>query len=203
MTTSEPSLAVEIAQRAAEKNVASIDAPVSGGDVGAREARLSIMIGGDKNVVDALMPCWQAMGKTIVHQGGPGAGQHTKMVNQVLVAASMIGVCEALLYGYRAGLDLNTVLESVGSGAAGSWSLSNLGPRIIAGNFAPGFLVEHFIKDMGIALAEAKRMKIMLPGLALVHQLYIALAAQGHGRDGTQSLELALASMSGVDWGQR
>lgn len=203
MTTSEPSLAVEIAQRAAEKNVASIDAPVSGGDVGAREARLSIMIGGDKSVVDALMPCWQAMGKTIVHQGGPGAGQHTKMVNQVLVAASMIGVCEALLYGYRAGLDLNTVLESVGSGAAGSWSLSNLGPRIIGGNFAPGFLVEHFIKDMGIALAEAKRMRIMLPGLALVHQLYIALSAQGHGRDGTQSLELALASMSGVDWSQR
>jgi 3-hydroxyisobutyrate dehydrogenase len=203
MTTSEPSLAVEIAQRAAEKNVASIDAPVSGGDVGAREARLSIMIGGDKQVVDALAPCWQAMGKTIVHQGGPGAGQHTKMVNQVLVAASMIGVCEALLYGYRAGLSLNAVLESVGSGAAGSWSLSHLGPRIIAGNFAPGFLVDHFIKDMGIALAEAKRMKIMLPGLALAHQLYIALAAQGHGRDGTHSLELALASISGVDWNKR
>jgi 3-hydroxyisobutyrate dehydrogenase len=203
MTTSEPSLAVEIAERAREKDVASIDAPVSGGDVGAREARLSIMIGGDREVVDALMSCWQAMGKTIVHQGGPGAGQHTKMVNQVLVAAGMIGVCEALLYGYRAGLDLNKVLESVASGAAGSWSLSNLGPRIIAGNFAPGFLVEHFIKDMGIALAEAKRMKIMLPGLALVHQLYIALAAQGHGRDGTHSLELALASMSGVDWSKR
>lgn len=203
MTTSEPSLAVEIAEKAGEKDVASIDAPVSGGDVGAREARLSIMIGGDKSAVDTLMPCWQAMGKTIVHQGGPGAGQHTKMVNQVLVAAGMIGVCEALLYGYRAGLDLNTVLESVGSGAAGSWSLSNLGPRIIAGNFAPGFLVEHFIKDMGIALAEAKRMKIMLPGLSLVHQLYIALSAQGHGRDGTHSLELALASMSGVDWSKR
>lgn len=203
MTTSEPSLAVEIAERAREKGVASIDAPVSGGDVGAREARLSIMIGGDREVADALMPCWQAMGKTIVHQGGPGAGQHTKMVNQVLVAAGMIGVCEALLYGYRAGLDLSKMLESVGSGAAGSWSLSNLGPRIIAGNFAPGFLVEHFIKDMGIALAEAKRMKIMLPGLALVHQLYIALAAQGHGRDGTHSLELALASMSGVDWSKR
>jgi len=203
MTTSEPSLAVEIAERAREKGVAAIDAPVSGGDVGAREARLSIMIGGDREVVDALMSCWQAMGKTIVHQGGPGAGQHTKMVNQVLVAAGMIGVCEALLYGFRAGLDLNKMLESVASGAAGSWSLSNLGPRIIAGNFAPGFLVEHFIKDMGIALAEAKRMKIMLPGLALVHQLYIALAAQGHGRDGTHSLELALASMSGVDWSKR
>jgi len=203
MTTSEPSLAVEIAEAAKKKQVHSVDAPVSGGDVGAREARLSIMIGGDKPVVDALMPCWNAMGKTIVHQGGPGAGQHTKMVNQILVAASMIGVCESLLYGYRAGLDLETVLQSVASGAAGSWSLSNLGPRIIAGNFAPGFLVEHFIKDMGIALAEAKRMKLALPGLALVHQLYVALAAQGHGRDGTHSLELALAALSGLDWNKR
>jgi 3-hydroxyisobutyrate dehydrogenase len=203
MTTSEPSLAVEIAEAAKRKDVVSIDAPVSGGDVGAREARLSIMIGGQKEVVDALAPCWQAMGKTIVHQGGPGAGQHTKMVNQTLVAAGMIGVCEALLYGYRAGLDLNVVLESVGSGAAGSWSLSNLGPRIIKGNFEPGFMVEHFIKDMGIVLAESKRMGISMPGLALAHQLYVALAAQGHGRDGTHALALALASLSGIDWNNR
>jgi 3-hydroxyisobutyrate dehydrogenase len=203
MTTSEPSLAVEIAQRAREKKVHSVDAPVSGGDVGAREARLSIMIGGDKEVVDALQPCWQAMGKTIVHQGPAGAGQHTKMANQILIATNMIGVCEALLYGYRAGLDLNTVLQSVSPGAAGSWSLSNLGPRIISGNFAPGFLVEHFIKDMGIALAESKRMGLSMPGLALAQQLYLALAAQGHGRDGTHALELALASMSGIDWQKR
>lgn len=203
MTTSEPSLAVEIAEAAKKKNVHSVDAPVSGGDVGAREARLSIMIGGDKDVVEALAPCWQAMGKTIVHQGPAGAGQHTKMVNQTLIATGMIGVCEALLYGYRAGLDLNVVLQSVGSGAAGSWSLSNLGPRIIAGNFAPGFLVEHFIKDMGIALAESKRMGLAMPGLALAHQLYVALAAQGHGRDGTHALELALASLSGLDWNKR
>ncbi len=203
MTTSEPSLAVEIAERAAKANVYSVDAPVSGGDVGAREARLSIMIGGDKQVVDALNPCWQAMGKTIVHQGGPGAGQHTKMVNQILIATNMIGVCEALLYGYRAGLDLNVVLQSVASGAAGSWSLSNLGPRIIAGNFAPGFLVEHFIKDMGIALAESKRLSLSMPGLALAHQLYLSLQAQGHGRDGTHALELALASMAGFDWSKR
>ncbi len=115
----------------------------------------------------------------------------------------MIGVCEALLYGYRAGLDLNVVMQSVGPGAAGSWSLANLGPRIIAGNFAPGFLVEHFIKDMGIALAESKRMGLALPGLALAHQLYLALAAQGHGRDGTHALELALASLSGIDWNAR
>jgi 3-hydroxyisobutyrate dehydrogenase len=203
MTTSEPSLAEEIAAAAKKVGVHSVDAPVSGGDVGAREARLSIMIGGDKEVVDALAPCWQAMGKTIVHQGGPGAGQHTKMVNQILIATNMIGVCEALLYGYRAGLDLNVVMQSVAPGAAGSWSLSNLGPRIINGNFAPGFLVEHFIKDMGIALAESKRLKLSMPGLALGHQLYLALAAQGHGRDGTHALELALASLSGIDWNKR
>jgi 3-hydroxyisobutyrate dehydrogenase len=203
MTTSEPSLAVEIAEEAKKAGVHSVDAPVSGGDIGAREARLSIMIGGEKDVVEALQPCWQAMGKTIVHQGGPGAGQHAKMVNQILVAASMVGVSEALLYGYRAGLDLHTVLQSVSSGAAGSWSLSNLGPRIIDGNFAPGFMVEHFIKDMGIALTEAKRLKIALPGLALANQLYVALAAQGHGRDGTHALELALASMAGFDWKKR
>ena len=203
MTTSEPSLAVEIAEKCKQKQVHSVDAPVSGGDVGAKEARLSIMIGGEKEVVEALQPCWQAMGKTIVHQGPAGAGQHTKMVNQTLVAAGMVGVCEALLYGYKAGLDLNVVLESVGSGAAGSWSLSNLGPRIIKGNFEPGFMVEHFIKDMGIVLAEAKRMKIVMPGLALAHQLYIALSAQGHGREGTHALELALANMSGFDWKNR
>jgi 3-hydroxyisobutyrate dehydrogenase len=203
MTTSEPKLAVEIARAAAELDVHSIDAPVSGGDVGAREARLSIMIGGDKQAVEALEPCWQAMGKTIVHQGGPGAGQHTKMVNQVLIASGMIGVCEGLLYAYKAGLDLETVMQSVASGAAGSWSLSNLGTRIIAGNFDPGFFVEHFIKDMGIALEESKRMGLCMPGLALAHQLYLALKAQGHARDGTHALHLALATMSEVDWKNR
>ncbi|MCA9122078.1 MAG: NAD(P)-dependent oxidoreductase [Planctomycetaceae bacterium] len=200
MTTSEPSLAIEIATAAKAKGVHSVDAPVSGGDVGAKEARLSIMIGGEKDVVSALQPCWEAMGKTIVHQGGAGAGQHTKMVNQTLIATNMIGVCEALLYAYKAGLDLNTVMQSVASGAAGSWSLSNLGPRIINNNFDPGFFVEHFIKDMGIALDEAKKMNLCLPGLALSHQLYLALQAQGRGRDGTHALELALASLAGVDW---
>ena len=161
------------------------------------------MIGGDRQAVEALRPCWEAMGRTIVYQGGPGAGQHTKMVNQVLIASNMIGVCEALLYGFKAGLDLSTVMESVASGAAGSWSLSNLGPRIISGRFEPGFFVEHFIKDMGIALAEAERMGLSLPGLALANQLYIALRSQGHGRDGTHSLMLALASLSGIDWKNR
>ena len=203
MTTSEPKLAEEIAAAAAAKSVHSVDAPVSGGDIGAREARLSIMIGGEAEVVDALAPCWEAMGKTIVRQGGPGAGQHTKMANQILIATNMIGVCESLLYSYRAGLDLPTVLQSVSPGAAGSWSLSNLGPRIIANNFDPGFYVEHFIKDMGIALNEAKRLGLALPGLALAHQLYVALAAQGHSRDGTHALELALASLSGIDWKKR
>lgn len=200
MTTSEPSLAVEVAGAAKDKGVFSIDAPVSGGDIGAKNAALSIMIGGDKEVVEALQPCWQAMGKTVVHQGGPGAGQHTKMVNQVLIASNMIGVCEALLYGYKAGLDLNTVMQSVSVGAAGSWSLSNLGPRIMSNNFDPGFFVEHFIKDMGIALDEAKRMNLSLPGLALSNQLYIALKAQGGGRLGTHALQLALSKLSNIDW---
>ncbi|MFO0789570.1 MAG: NAD(P)-dependent oxidoreductase [Pirellulales bacterium] len=200
MTTSEPSLAKEIAAAAEQRGVISIDAPVSGGDVGARNATLSIMIGGDAAAVTALEPVWKAMGSKWVRQGGPGAGQHTKMVNQILIATGMIGVCEALLYGYKAGLNLETVLESVASGAAGSWSLSNYGPRMIAGNFDPGFFVEHFIKDMGIALAESRRMGLSMPGLALAEQLYLAVAAQGHGRKGTHSLLLALAHISGFDW---
>jgi 3-hydroxyisobutyrate dehydrogenase len=203
MTTSEPALAVEIAEAARAKGVHAVDAPVSGGDVGAREARLSIMIGGDQAVVDSLQPLFSLMGKTIVRQGGPGAGQHTKMVNQVLIASNMIGVCEALLYGYKAGLDVETVMQSVASGAAGSWSLSNLGPRMIADNFEPGFFVEHFLKDMGIALAESRRMNLALPGLALAEQLYRAVAAQGFGRKGTHALLLALASLSDVDWKNR
>lgn len=203
MTTSEPTLAVEIADTAQGKGVYGIDAPVSGGDIGAKEARLSIMIGGDEAIVSALQPCWESMGKTIVHQGGPGAGQHTKMVNQTLIATGMIGVCEALLYGYKAGLNLETVMQSVSSGAAGSWNLSNLGPRIINNNFDPGFFVEHFIKDMGIALAEARKMGIAMPGLALAEQLYQAVKAQGHGRLGTHALELALCQLNNIDWKNR
>ncbi len=200
MTTSEPALAAEIHRAAKAKGVESVDAPVSGGDIGAREARLSIMVGGDAEPVNKLTPLFEKMGKTIVHQGPPGTGQHTKMVNQILIATNMIGVCEALLYGYKAGLNLDEVLKSVGGGAAGSWSLSNLGPRMIAGNFDPGFFVEHFLKDMGIALAESKRMGLALPGLALAEQLYRAVAAQGHARDGTHALILALANLSAIDW---
>ena len=203
MSTSEPSLAVEIAEAAKKKGVHSVDAPVSGGDIGAKNAALSIMVGGEKQIVDALQPLWVAMGKTVVLQGPAGAGQHTKMVNQILIATNMIGVCEGLLYAYKAGLDLDTVLKSVASGAAGSFSLTNLAPRMMVNNFDPGFFVEHFIKDMGIALAEAKRMRLVLPGLALAQQLYLALQAQGGERNGTQALILALAQMSAIDWKNR
>ena len=203
MTTSLPSLAIEIAAAAEAKGVVSIDAPVSGGDVGARNGTLSIMIGGDADAVASLAPCWDAMGSTWVCQGPAGAGQHTKMVNQTLIAGNMIGVCEALLYAYRAGLDLETVMESVASGAAGSWSLSNLAPRMIAGNFDPGFFVEHFLKDLGIVLDEAHRMNLCLPGVALARQLYQAVAAQGHAKSGTHALMCALAKLSAVDWENR
>lgn len=198
MTTSEPSLAREIAEAARARGAAALDAPVSGGDVGARNAALSIMVGGEAATLEAVRPLLECLGKTIVHQGPAGAGQHTKMVNQVLIATNMIGVCEALLYGYKAGLDLKTVLQSVGGGAAASWSLNNLGPRIIDRDFEPGFFVEHFIKDMGIALGEAEAMHLSLPGLGLAKQLYEAVRAQGWGRKGTQALYLALEHLSNV-----
>ncbi|HMP78331.1 MAG TPA: NAD(P)-dependent oxidoreductase [Pirellulaceae bacterium] len=200
MTTSQPSLAVEISQQAASRGIATLDAPVSGGDIGARNATLSIMVGGERAAFEQVLPILQILGKTIVYQGPAGAGQHTKLVNQILIASNMIGVCEALLYGYRAGLNLEQVMQSVSSGAAGSWSLSNLGPRIIQNQFDPGFFVEHFIKDMRIALDEAQRMQLALPGLALAQQLYLALQAQGGGRAGTHALQLALSSLSGIDW---
>ncbi len=203
MTTSQPSLAVEIAREAAKIGAHAVDAPVTGGDVGAREAILSIMIGGEKEIVEALNPCWEAMGKTYVYHGPAGAGQHAKLANQILIAGNMIGICEGLLYAYKAGLDLNKFLQSASSGSAGGWALSNLAPKIITGNFAPGFFVEHFIKDMGIVLDECRRMDLCLPGLALVHQLYISLKASGHGRDGTQALHLALSAMSNIDWIKR
>jgi len=200
MTTSEPSLAIEIATAAAPRGVGAVDAPVSGGDVGARNATLSIMIGGADGDVRRAWPLFEILGKTLVHLGGPGAGQHTKMVNQILIATGMIGISEALLYAQQAGLDLDKALEAVSGGAAGSWSLSNYGPRMLAGDFDPGFFVDHFVKDMGIALDEAKAMQLSVPGLALAHQLYVALQAQGGGRNGTQALLLALARLSDTEW---
>ena len=187
---------MEIYHAAVAKGASAVDAPVSGGDVGARNAALSIMIGGDQATVESLTPLFQAMGKRIMHQGGPGTGQHTKMCNQIVIAGTMVGVCESLLYGFKAGLGLPTMIETIRGGAAACWSLDNLAPRIVKGDFAPGFVVEHFIKDMGIALAEAERMGIALPGLALVHQLYAIVRALGHGRRGTQALMLALETMS-------
>ena len=199
MTTTEPSLAQEIAAAAEPLGVRMVDAPVSGGDVGARNAQLSIMVGGEPDAVAAVRPLLERMGRQIVHQGPAGAGQHTKMCNQIVIAGTMIGVCEALLYGTKAGLDLNQVLESISGGAAGCWSLTNLAPRILNRNFDPGFFVAHFIKDMGIALEEARRMNLCLPGLALVHQLYLSVAAHGGAQAGTQALMLALERMSRVE----
>lgn len=196
MTTTSPSLAVEIAEAAAKRGAAAIDAPVSGGDVGAKNATLSIMVGGDASAVRSVMPLFETMGKTIVHQGGPGTGQHTKMCNQIVIASTMVGMCEALIYGHRAGLDLEVMLSSIGGGAAGCWSLDNYAPRILRRDFEPGFFVDHFVKDMGIALEEARRMKLSLPGLALANQLYQSVQAHGHGRSGTQALMIALESMS-------
>jgi len=198
MTTTEPTLAREIEAAARKAGASAVDAPVSGGDVGARNRALSIMIGGEPEAVDAVMPLLQILGRNIVHQGSPGAGQHTKMCNQVVIAGTMIGVCESLLYAHRAGLDTERMLQSIRSGAAACWTLENLAPRVMKGDFEPGFIVEHFIKDMGIALAEAQRMGIALPGLALVHQLYLAVQAQGHGRRGTQALMLALEHISNI-----
>jgi len=201
MTTTEPSLAEEIYKAAKKAGASAIDAPVSGGDVGAREGKLSIMAGGDRETFDAVMPLFELMGRNIVYQGGAGFGQHTKMCNQIMAAALMIGMCETLLYAYKAGLDPETMLMSVGKGAAACWMLDNLAPRVLKRDFRPGFYVEHFIKDLGIALREADRMNLVLPGLSLVRQLYVAAEAQGHGRLGTQALLLALERISGVDRG--
>src|SRR6185295_8128245 len=198
MTTTEPSLSRQIYDAAKAKGVAAIDAPVSGGDLGARNATLSIMVGGDKDAVEKVMPLFQAMGKNIAHQGGPGNGQHTKMCNQIVLAGTIIGVCESLLYGYKAGLDLDTMLSSITKGAAQCWVLDNLAPKMVKGNFDPGFFVDHFEKDLGIALDECRRMGIAMPGLALVRQFYVALKSQGHGRKGYHALLLALEQLSAV-----
>jgi len=199
MTTTKPSLSQEIHAVAQERGGYAIDAPVSGGDVGARDAALSIMVGGDKPAVDAVMPLLEFLGKTIVYQGDAGSGQHAKMCNQIVIAGTMIGMCEALVYGYQAGLDLETMLSSIRGGAAGCWSLENYAPRIFRRDLAPGFFVDHFIKDMEIALEESRRMGVVLPGLALVHQLYLAVRSAGHGKSGTQALIVALERLADVE----
>jgi len=188
MTTSRPDLAVRIAETADAKGLAALDAPVSGGDVGAREARLSIMVGGPEKAFDTVKPLFELMGRNIVLQGPAGSGQHTKMCNQIAIASGMLGVCESMAYAKASGLDPEVVLKSIESGAAGSWSLSNLAPRMIAGNFAPGFYVKHFIKDLSIALESAEALGLETPGLALAKRMYERLAEQGGEDLGTQAL---------------
>ncbi len=195
MTTTEPTLAREIYEKALGSGCFSLDAPVSGGDVGAVKGELSIMVGGDEEVFDSIKPLLALLGGNIVYQGKAGSGQHAKMCNQITVAGVMIGICENLIYCKKAGLDPRTMLRSVGSGAASSWLLNNLGPRIMDGDYDPGFFVEHFIKDMEIALGESQRMGIDLPGLALVKSLYERASALGHGKLGTQALLLALEDL--------
>ncbi|MCK5349191.1 MAG: NAD(P)-dependent oxidoreductase, partial [Desulfobacula sp.] len=188
MTTSSPDLAVKIDEKAKIKGIGSLDAPVSGGDIGAQNATLSIMVGGDKKTFDKAFPLFEVMGKNIVLQGKPGSGQHTKMANQIAIAAGMVAVCESIAYAEKSGLDPETVLKSIGSGAAGSWSLNNMGPRMIARNFEPGFYIKHFIKDMNIAATSSSRMGLETPGLDLALSLYKKMAEKGYENDGTQGL---------------
>lgn len=188
MTTSEPSLAKKIYEEARERGLYSLDAPVSGGDVGARNATLTIMVGGDQEAFEKMMPVFEAMGKNIILQGAAGAGQHTKMCNQIAIASNMIGVSEAIVYAKKAGLDPERVLQSIGAGAAGSWSLSNLAPRMIKGDFEPGFYVKHMVKDMKIALSEAEKMGLWTPGLELAKSLYDEVVRENKENKGTQVL---------------
>ena len=188
MTTSKPALAKKIADAAQNLGMEALDAPVSGGDIGAQNGTLSIMVGGSQQAFDAVKPLFEAIGQNILLQGTAGAGQHTKMCNQIAIATNMIGVCEAIAYGKKAGLDMARVLESIATGAAGSWSLSNLAPRMLNGDKEPGFYIMHMIKDMGIALDEAERMELELPGLKMAKAMYAELSAKGYDYNGTQAL---------------
>lgn len=199
MTTTKPSLAVQLAAQAKASGVKFIDAPVSGGQVGAINGTLSIMAGGERDVFDSVLPIFNAFGTNIVFQGPAGAGQHAKMCNQITIAGTLIGVCEGLIYGVKAGLDLNLVLQSISKGAAQCWSLDVLGQKLVKGDYSPGFTIDNFVKDMGIALEEAEAMKLSLPGLALVKQLYVSVQAMGKGNLGNQSLYLALEKLSNME----
>ena len=197
-TTSRPDLAVRIARDAAKKGIQALDAPVSGGDIGAKNATLTIMVGGESAAFDAVRPLFDVMGKTVILQGGPGAGQHTKMANQIAIAGNLVGAVEAVMYAKKAGLDPRTVLESIGLGSAGSWQLNNMVPRMLDRNFAPGFYVKHFLKDLRIALEAARAMKADLPLLALAESLFAALEEGGMGDRGTHALYLLYASRLGL-----
>lgn len=188
MTTSSPKLARRLYEATKEREIASLDAPVSGGDIGARNASLVVMVGGDRGAFDAVKPIFELLGRTIRYFGPAGSGQYAKMANQIAIASNMMGVCEAVAYAKRAGLDPAEVVETISGGAAGSWSLSNLAPRMLRGDYAPGFFIKHFIKDMGIALASAEEMHLDLPGLKLAKRLYDELSARGMEDSGTQAL---------------
>ncbi|MUK89762.1 NAD-binding protein [Ornithinibacillus sp. L9] len=188
MTTSKPSLAIDIYKQAKSKGIFALDAPVSGGDIGAKSGKLAIMVGGDQSAFNTLLPVFNVLGENIILQGSAGAGQHTKLSNQITIASNMIGVCEAIMYAKKAGLNPERVLESITTGAAGSFSLSKLGPRMIQGDFTPGFYVKHFIKDMTIALESAQEMGLSTPGLSLSLELYKELADKGEEDSGTQAL---------------
>jgi len=188
MTTSSPALAKSLANECEKLGLQALDAPVSGGDVGAREAKLSIMVGGERSAFERALPILQLMGTNIVHMGPAGAGQHTKMSNQIIIASTIMGVCEGLAYAKGAGLDAAALLQCIGSGAAGGFQLNVMGARIAKGDFAPGFFIEHFLKDLGIALAEAEQLGLDLPGAALARKLYLEMADSGLGRAGTQAL---------------
>lgn len=188
MTTSDPALARDLAAEATAKGAAALDAPVSGGDRGAREAALSIMVGGASADFVRAQPVLAAMGKTVVLQGGPGAGQLCKLTNQIAIASGMLAVCESLAFAKAAGLNPEMVLTSISGGAAGSWGLSNLAPRVLRDDFAPGFYVRHFVKDLGLALAAARALNLRLPGLELAARLYDQVVAAGDADLGTQAL---------------
>ena len=188
MTTSSPALAKKLAEAAAQAGHQALDAPVSGGDIGAREAKLSIMVGGEAATFDKALPILQLMGANIVHMGAAGAGQHTKMSNQIVIASTIMGVCEGLAYAKGAGLDSAALLQCIGGGAAGGFQLNVMGARIAKGDFAPGFFIEHFLKDLGIALEEAEKMGLQLPGASLARKLYKEMIDSGRGRLGIQAL---------------
>ncbi len=198
MTTSEPQIAMEIYEKAKEKNAFSLDAPVSGGQKGAIEGKLAIMVGGQRDIFDQILPVFEILGDNVAYMGKAGAGQHTKMSNQILIASTMIGVVESLLYAYKAGINLDDIINVIGKGAAASWSINNLGKQIACKNFDPGFYIKHFIKDMGIALQEAKNMHISLPGLSLAFKFYMSAKAMGFENLGTQGLYKVFEKMNNI-----
>jgi 3-hydroxyisobutyrate dehydrogenase len=200
MTTSSPTLAERIAKAAADRGCIALDAPVTGGDVGARDAQLSIFVGGDKAGYDRIKPCLEKMGRNVLHCGPAGFGQRGKLANQIAVAGVMFSVCESLFFAQFAGLYVAKWVDLVVSGSAGSLAMGNLGRRAMKGDYDPGFFIDHFIKDLGLCLEECRRMRIVLPGLTAAEQMYRAMQAQGQGSKGTQSLVLGLAALSGKQW---